>query len=128
MRWRPLSRQKINKPIAELIKEQRALRYKQRKKDEASKQSGNNKQTTNLRTKQLRRRVQRQIIRSVWRYKPRAGGFVWPGDYLKLEQIKAPKLNLMTQGRPLNISETEMNSKTSGVISKEKKNNKRKEY
>ena len=31
MRWRPLSRQKINKPIAELIKEQRALKYKQRK-------------------------------------------------------------------------------------------------
>jgi hypothetical protein len=92
MRWRPLSRQKINKPISELIKEQRALKYKQRKKDEAS-VSGNNKQTPNLRVKQLRRRVQRQIIRSVWRYRPRAGGFVWPGDYLKLEQVKAPKLN-----------------------------------
>jgi hypothetical protein len=32
LRWRPLSRQKLNKPIAELIKEQRALKYKQRKK------------------------------------------------------------------------------------------------
>lgn len=115
LRWRPLSRQKINKPIAELIKEQRALKYKQRKKDEAAKQSGNNKQTTNLRTKQLRRRVQRQIIRSVWRYKPRAGGFVWPGDYLKLEQIKAPKLNLITQDRTLNFSDslTEINPKIS---------------
>ena len=94
MLWRPLSRLKINKPIAELVKEQRALKYKQRKKDEADKQSGNNKQNPNLRVKQLRRRVQRQIIRSVWRYRPRAGGFVWPGDYLKLEQVKASKLNL----------------------------------
>jgi hypothetical protein len=42
----------------------------------------------------LRRRVQRQIIRSVWRHKPLAGGFVWPGDYLKLELIKTPKLKL----------------------------------
>ena len=90
MRWRPLSRQKLNKPIAELIKEQRALKYKQRKKEQ---QDSNNKQPTNLRVKQLRRRVQCQIIRSVWRYRPCAGGFVWPGDYLKLETVKAPKLN-----------------------------------
>lgn len=90
MRWRPLSRQKLNKPIAELIKEQRALKSKQRKKEN---QDPNSKQPTNLRIKQLRRRVQRQIIRSVWRYRPRAGGFVWPGDYLKLELVKAPKLN-----------------------------------
>lgn len=46
-----------------------------------------------LRVRQLRRRMQRQIFRPVWRYKPRAGGFVWPGDYLKLELIKAPLLN-----------------------------------
>ena len=125
MRWRPLSRQKINKPIAELIKEQRALKYKQRKKDEATKQSGNNKQTANLRTKQLRRRVQRQIIRSVWRYKPRAGGFVWPGDYLKLEQVKAPKLNLITQNQSKNSSDIETNSKTSTQSLKVKKKKKR---
>jgi hypothetical protein len=90
MRWRPLSRQKLNKPIADLIKEQRALKSKQRKKEQ---QDANSKQPANLRIKQLRRRVQRQIIRSVWRYRPRAGGFVWPGDYLKLELVKAPKLN-----------------------------------
>lgn len=90
LRWRPLSRQKLNKPISELIKEQRALKYKQRKKEN---QDANNKQPTNIRMKQLRRRVQRQIIRSAWRYRPRAGGFVWPGDYLKLEQIKAPRLD-----------------------------------
>jgi hypothetical protein len=91
IRWRPLSRQKLNKSIAELIKEQRALKYKQRKKDE---NATNTKQSSNIRIKQLRRRVQRQIIRSVWRYRPRAGGFVWPGDYLKLELVKAPKLHL----------------------------------
>jgi hypothetical protein len=62
---------KLNKPIAELIKEQRALKYKQRKK----RKSGC-KQAPNIRMKQLRRRVQRQIIRSAWRYRPRAGGFV----------------------------------------------------
>jgi hypothetical protein len=126
MRWRPLSRQKINKPIAELIKEQRDLKYKQRKKDESTKQSGNNKQTANLRTKQLRRRVQRQIIRSVWRYKPRAGGFVWPGDYLKLEQVKAPKLNLITQNQSKNSSDIETNSKTSNQSLKVKKKKKKK--
>ena len=90
MRWRPLSRQKLNRPIAELIKEQRALKSKQRKKEQ---QDSNSKQPANIRVKQLRRRVQRQIIRPFWRYKPRAGGFVWPGDYLKLELVKAPKLN-----------------------------------
>jgi hypothetical protein len=94
LRWRPLSRQKLNKPIAELIKEQRALKYKQRKKEN---QDANSKQAPNIRMKQLRRRVQRQIIRSAWRYRPRAGGFVWPGDYLKLELVKAPKLNSNNQ-------------------------------
>lgn len=93
VRWRPLSRQKLTKPIAELINEKRVLRSKQRKKEL---QDLNNKQPTNIRMKQLRRRVQRQILRSVLRYKPRAGGFVWPGDYLKLELVKAPKLNIKT--------------------------------
>ena len=120
MRWRPLSRQKINKPIAELIKEQRTLKYKQRKKDEAAKQSGNNKQNPNLRVKQLRRRVQRQIIRSVWRYKPRAGGFVWPGDYLKLEQVKASKLNFNTPN--LNNTNNTTSSNTIKVKRKKKRN------
>nr|UZA61407.1 Ycf1 [Chlorogonium euchlorum] len=88
LRWRPLSSLKINKPIVELVKEQKFLRSKQRRKDASSKQQ------TNLRVKQLRRRVQRQVLRSVWRYRPRAGGFVWPGDYLKLELVKAPKLQM----------------------------------
>jgi threonine/homoserine/homoserine lactone efflux protein len=123
MRWRPLSRQKINKPIAELIKEQRALKYKQRKKDQAA-VAGNNKQPSNLRVKQLRRRVQRQIIRSVWRYRPRAGGFVWPGDYLKLEQVKATKLNTssLSLNKQQNTINTDLKS-TSLKIKRKKKRN-----
>nr|YP_010564939.1 hypothetical chloroplast protein RF1 [Chlamydomonas chlamydogama]UZA61938.1 hypothetical chloroplast protein RF1 [Chlamydomonas chlamydogama] len=108
LRWRPLSRQKINKPISELMKEQRALRTKQRKKD-----TGNKQPMNMLRIRQLRRRVQRQIIRSVWRYKPRAGGFIWPGDYLKLESVKAPKLKVP--------STVEIKDKTKRKIKRKKK-------
>ena len=65
------------------------LKTKQRKK------TGTNKQNSeNLRIRQLRRRIQRQVLRPIWRYKPRSGGFVWPGDYLRLESIKAPTLKL----------------------------------
>ena len=68
--------------------EKRNLQVKQRKKILDSKQSSDN-----LRVRQLRRRVQRQVFRPVWRYYPRSGGFVWPGDYLRLELVKAPQLN-----------------------------------
>ena len=68
--------------------EKRILKSKQRRKITDSKQS-----TENLRLRQLRRRVQRQVFRPVSRYQPRAGGFVWPGDYLRLELVKAPQLN-----------------------------------
>jgi hypothetical protein len=61
---------------------------KKRRKTSITKQ-----QSDNLRIRQLRRRVQRQVIRPIWRYRPRAGGFVWPGDYLRLEEVRAPKLN-----------------------------------
>nr|YP_009185018.1 hypothetical chloroplast RF1 [Characiochloris acuminata]ALO63322.1 hypothetical chloroplast RF1 [Characiochloris acuminata] len=86
---RPLTQKRItqNKSIADLVKEQKTLLRKQRRSDLSRKQP-----TNLIRVKQLRRRVQRQIIRTVWRYKPRAGGFVWPGDYLRLELVKAPKL------------------------------------
>lgn len=116
LRWRPLSRQKLNKPIAELIKEQRALKYKQRKKEN---QDANSKQAPNIRMKQLRRRVQRQIIRSAWRYRPRAGGFVWPGDYLKLELVKAPKLN--SNNQIAEIETLENNKLRSGRIKVKRK-------
>ena len=91
IRWRPLSRQKMNKSVLELVKEQRALKYQQNKKDD---NNSNGNASANIRMKQLRRRVQRQIIRSVWRHKPLSGGFVWPGDYLKLELVKTPKLKI----------------------------------
>ncbi len=84
--WRPLSSLKIHKPIGEVVKEQLLLRRSVLQKQRSSKQQ------PNMRVKQLRRRIQRQVIRTVWRYRPRAGGFVWPGDYLKLESVKAPKL------------------------------------
>jgi hypothetical protein len=105
-RWRPLSSFKLTKSAVDLVNEQKLIRRKQRilasRKDREARNkdlsSSNNltseefKQQQNLRVKQLRRRIQRQVLRSVWRYRPRAGGFVWPGDYLKLEQVKAPKL------------------------------------
>ena len=119
LRWRPLSRQKLNKPISELIKEQRALKSKKRKKES---QDASNKQPTNIRMKQLRRRVQRQIIRSAWRYRPRAGGFVWPGDYLKLELVKAPKLSL--KNTLLELESSDKNKLRSGP-SKAKRKKKR---
>ena len=117
--WRPKSRQKLNKPIGELVREQRLLRNKQRKKEN----NKNNKQPS-LRVKQLRRRVQRQIIRTVWRYKPRAGGFVWPGDYLRLELVKAPKLQLSPAGgvdKSLVLASTFPVDQGKGEIKKEKR-------
>jgi hypothetical protein len=116
LRWRPLSRQKLNKPIAELIKEQRVLKSKQLKKEN---QDLNSKQAPNLRIKQLRRRVQRQIIRSVWRYKPRAGGFVWPGDYLKLELVKAPKMS--SKFNPSEVNDNNQARSTSTKVKRKKK-------
>nr|WNK75938.1 hypothetical protein RF1 [Scenedesmaceae sp. YH-2023b] len=71
-----------------LKQEKRNLQSKQRRKIKDSKQSAEN-----LRVRQLRRRVQRQVFRPIWRYRPRTGGFVWPGDYLRLELVKAPQLN-----------------------------------
>jgi hypothetical protein len=99
LRWRPLSIRTLslnankqgNKTMEELIKEQ--LNASRLKNKQLSSSRSKEKQPANLlRIRQLRRRVQRQIIRSVWRYRPRAGGFVWPGDYLRIELVKAPKL------------------------------------
>nr|YP_009238279.1 hypothetical chloroplast protein RF1 [Chlorotetraedron incus]AMO01157.1 hypothetical chloroplast protein RF1 [Chlorotetraedron incus] len=83
------------RPISEIqkLKEQKTFQSKQRRKktDPNSKQKQQSSRD-NLRLRQLRRRVQRQVFRPIWRYKPQAGGFVWPGDYLRLELVKAPKL------------------------------------
>ena len=124
--WRPMSRQKLNKSIGELVREQRLLRNKQRKKEG----SASNKQPS-LRVKQLRRRVQRQIIRTVWRYKPRAGGFVWPGDYLRLELVKAPKLQQVKVDSDSNLKikgavDDSVNSGTSVMAEQNKQSSKTK--
>ena len=116
--WRPISKTKINQSIAELVKEKRSLQSKQRKKES---QDSNNKQQPNIRVKQLRRRVQRQLIRSVWRYKPRSGGFVWPGDYLKLEQVKAPKLMRKSSDKESRLLETTNETISSNFIKTKRK-------
>lgn len=53
--------------------------------------------SNNVRIRQLRRRIPRQVLRPIWRYRPRAGGFVWPGDYLRLELVKSPTLHLSNE-------------------------------
>jgi len=83
----------MNRPSSKMFQsfskqEKRAIQSKQRRRLTDSKQTNEN-----LRLRQLRRRVQRQVFRPIWRYKPRSGGFVWPGDYLRLELVKAPLLN-----------------------------------
>ena len=88
LRWRPLSSKKLNKSFSELMNEQKTLRARRQQRLANPGQMDQ----PSLRVKQLKRRVQRQIIRSVWRYRPRAGGFVWPGDYLKLELTRMPRL------------------------------------
>jgi hypothetical protein len=71
--------------------EKKVLRSKQRRKIRDSKQTNEN-----IRVRQLRRRVQRQVYRPVWRSRPRAGGFVWAGDYLRFESVKASPLKSET--------------------------------
>lgn len=77
------------------------LKSKQRKKTLTNKQT-----SENLRIRQLRRRIQRQVLRPIWRYKPRAGGFIWPGDYLRLESVKAPTLKISQESPNNKISST----------------------
>ena len=71
-------------------------------------------QPENIRIRQLRRRIQRQVLRPVSRYKPRSGGLVWPGDYLRLEAIKAPVLKTNS------TSLTEKKGSSLGQIRKKK--------
>nr|ALO63394.1 hypothetical chloroplast RF1 [Carteria sp. SAG 8-5] len=66
-RWRPYSRERI--PVK-------------------SKQKMG---STITRVRQSKRRIVRNIIKPNLRLAPYAGGFLWPGDYFRLEQIKLPK-------------------------------------
>jgi hypothetical protein len=45
-----------------------------------------------IRLRQLRRREFQQVYKPLLRFQPRYGGFVWPGDYLRLDVIPMPKL------------------------------------
>jgi len=98
--------------------DKKSAQFKQRKKILDSKQS-----TENLRVRQLRRRVQRQVFRPIWRYHPRSGGFVWPGDYLRLEPVKAPQLNIQN---PSISSMSPAYSSTSSEFSNSRKIRKKK--
>nr|WLG71258.1 hypothetical chloroplast protein RF1 [Chlorophyceae sp. KF-2023a] len=51
---------------------------------------------TSARIRRIRKRLLSQVIRPVSRYLPKVGGFVWPGDYFRLERVQAPKLHLQT--------------------------------
>jgi hypothetical protein len=93
--FRDYSTEKIHfRPSSSFILKESDIKEKMkpRKKTENKNKLSNKSSRDNLRLRQLRRRVQRQVFRPVWRYKPQAGGFIWPGDYLRLDQIKAPKL------------------------------------
>lgn len=87
VRFRPITKTRLKTQTD--ILNANLLKSKQRKKN-----IGNKQTSENLRIRQLRRRIQRQVLRPIWRYKPRSGGFVWPGDYLRLESVKAPTLKV----------------------------------
>jgi hypothetical protein len=72
-RWRPFSKERIN------------LKSTQKTVSNTSKIR---------RIKQLRKRDQRFVINPEISFKPYAGGFLWPGDYLRLIRENIPKLPL----------------------------------
>lgn len=49
----------------------------------------------NIRIRQLKSRSLRQRIRPISRYKPKAGGYVWPGDYLRFENVASPSYQVL---------------------------------
>nr|BBQ09629.1 hypothetical chloroplast protein RF1 [Volvocales sp. NrCl902] len=118
LRWRPLTMRKIAKPIIEFVKEQRSINAKRRNNSNAILAQGSDAEQ-NTRLRQLRTRVQRLTIKTVWRYRPRAGGFVWPGDYLRLEKVTAPMLNKTT------LQEKQVQQGRDSINQKEKVKHKR---
>jgi hypothetical protein len=76
LRWRPSSKSKQKIGLQQRLKTKSNKRVK----------------TNPLRLRQLRRREFQQILKPIQRYIPHNGGFVWPGDYLRLEVIEMPKL------------------------------------
>nr|YP_009238485.1 hypothetical chloroplast protein RF1 [Kirchneriella aperta]AMO01020.1 hypothetical chloroplast protein RF1 [Kirchneriella aperta] len=102
VRYRPITKTRLTTQTD--ILNASLLKIKQRKKNLTNKQS-----SENIRIRQLRRRIQRQVLRPIWRYKPRAGGFVWPGDYLRFEAVKAPTLKLQKDSLNSKTKSTESN-------------------
>nr|AWI68485.1 hypothetical chloroplast protein RF1 [Pediastrum duplex] len=101
IRFRPISEsQKLKE-----LKLRKKLLTKDKKKTDSNKKQKVSKD--NIRLRQLRRRVQRQVFRPVWRYKPQSGGFIWPGDYLRFELVKAPKLQINTISSSTNFKVSE---------------------
>lgn len=101
--------------IRGIVKEQKAQRIKK---------------TQQLNTKkadtQLKRRVLQTTLRTVWRYRPRAGGFIWPGYYSLLELVEAPLLassknGLANAGTDVNSDKDRLGRSSQNTIKIKKK-------
>nr|AYQ94609.1 hypothetical chloroplast RF1 [Chlorosarcina stigmatica] len=77
IRWRPLGKSK---------------KRKNPRKAQASIKRKRSKLSREFRRRQRYPKEFRQV-KSALRFQPRSGGFVWPGDYLRLELTKFPKIN-----------------------------------
>jgi hypothetical protein len=64
-----------------------------------------------VRLRQLRRREFQQVYKPLQRFQPRYGGFVWPGDYLRLDIIPMPKLQSLKSF----YTNSNLNSNTVGL-------------
>ncbi len=133
LRWRPVSIRRFglnpvlakNQSIEDFTKEQMNNLALKTNQSRSAKQNINQN-----RIKHLRRRVQNVIIRPIWRYRPKAGGFVWPGDYLRLESVKEPLLEIVNNKKDNKTDSTnEQNSMKSESLrnrsAKMKRNTKR---
>nr|AYQ95270.1 hypothetical chloroplast RF1 [Trochiscia hystrix] len=128
----PFSLQLKNKDLLEKLLRSRPtskslenIKFQKREKHFLEKQ-----QSQSLRIRQLRRRIQRQVLAPVARYKPRAGGFIWPGDYLRLELMRGPKLKTsktkILETKKNNNINFLMDKRTQGKQRRRKKRKKRK--
>nr|ALO21005.1 hypothetical chloroplast RF1 [Microglena monadina] len=97
IRWRKFSMRNLYnqknkyKSIEEIIKE---LIIAERLKNKQNRYDNLKLRNNRSRLRPLRRRVQRQTIRTSLRHVPKVGGVIWPGDYLKIFLVKAPKLDI----------------------------------
>nr|ALO21031.1 hypothetical chloroplast RF1 [Lobochlamys segnis] len=83
-----------------------------KKSEKREKVKSRKRAKTNLsRTRKIRRRLFKQVLKPIQRFQPRYGGFYWPGDYPKLVLTDMPKL---TDGVSELISEEQ--SKGSGSM------------